>query len=348
MKKIIGLAICLGCALAMSGCTERTVTAPGGLVAKGSEKTSFDQYVVLGEYKGIQIDQIEITQEDLQSEIGRTLQDNASVSQVTDRPAELGDMVNIDYQGTQNGEAFENGTFQNQFLELGSGTFIPGFEEGLVGVMPGTQVVIPVTFPEDYWDADMAGSEAEFTVTLNYIEQMDSVPEYTDELVVELTGGELKTTEEYTEWLRKQMELDALNYRRGQLMSAILATCQFQSVPQDRLDAMTAEITEYYTNMAQDYYGETLEEYAVNSGLTLEELNDRFAIQADDNVRQAIVALAIAEREGIQVTDIECEESAKAYGYDGFSELAGIYGEQRAREVILMDKVVDYLLDESD
>ena len=73
--------------------------------------------MVLGEYKGIQIDQIEITQEDLQSEIERTLKDNASVSQVTDRPAELGDMVNIDYQGTQNGEAFENGTFQNQFLE---------------------------------------------------------------------------------------------------------------------------------------------------------------------------------------------------------------------------------------
>lgn len=115
MKRLLILSACLTGCLLLGGCTEKTLTAPK------NQTTSFDDYLVLGEYKGIQIDPIEVSEEDVQSEISRMLEDNAEVIQITDREAIQGDMVNIDYEGTQDGIAFENGSYQNQFLELGSG-----------------------------------------------------------------------------------------------------------------------------------------------------------------------------------------------------------------------------------
>ena len=212
-------------------------------------------------------------------------------------------------------------------------------------MFPGESKDISVTFPLDYWDVTMAGAPAEFHVTLNYIRQIDSIPQYTDSLVQEITEGELKTTGEYTEWLRGQMQLDAVNYRRSQLMSAVMSGCQFKGLPQDRMEAMVREVTSYYTDLAKNQYGENLEEYAAAYGMTLEELQNEFASQAEQNVQQDLVTLTIAEKENINITDLECEERAKQYGYDGFSEMAGVYGEDRARELLLMDKVRDTLLD---
>lgn len=338
MKKAVLLAVCMGSVLLMGGCTERTVTAPGNLSA------GYDEYVILGEYKGITVDPIEVTDEDVEGEIDRMLTSRAQVTQVVNRAAAIGDTVSIDYEGTQNGEAFENGSYQDQLIELGSGDFIDGFEAGIEGMFPGESKDITVTFPQDYWDVSMAGTPAEFHVTLNYIQQIDSIPEYTDSLVQDLTGGELQTKEEYTTWLRRQMEMDAVNYRRSQLMNVIMSTCQFKSIPQDRLDAMIKETTDYYTDLAQQQYGETLEEYAAAYGMTLEELQSEFAIQSEQNVQQDLATLAIAEKENIRITDVECDEMAKQYGYSGFSEMAGIYGESRSRELLLMDKVRDILL----
>lgn len=338
MKKAVLLAVCMGSALMIGGCTEKTVTAPGNLPG------GYEEYVILGEYKGITVDPVIVTEDDVQAEIDRMLTGQAQVSEIVNRAAVLGDTVNIDYEGTQNGEAFENGSYQDQLIELGSGDFIDGFEAGVEGMFPGESKDITVTFPQDYWDVSMAGMEAQFHVTLNYIQQIDSIPEYTDSLVEELTGGDLKTTEEYTTWLRRQMELDAANYRRSQLMNAIMSTCQFKSIPQDRLDAMIKETTDYYTDLAQQQYGETLEEYAAAYGMTLEQIQSEFAIQSEQNVQQDLATLAIAEKENIRITDVECDERAKEYGYTGFSEMAGIYGESRSRELLLMDKVRDTLL----
>lgn len=339
MKKAVLLAVCIGSVFMMGGCTERTVTAPGNLSG------GYDEYVILGEYKGITVDPIEVTDEDIEGEIDRMLTSRAQVTQVINRAAAIGDTVSIDYEGTQNGEAFENGSYQDQLIELGSGDFIDGFESGIEGMFPGESKDITVTFPQDYWDVSMAGKPAEFHITLNYIQQIDSIPEYTDSLVQDITEGELQTKEEYTAWLRKQMEMDAVNYRRSQLMNAIMSTCQFKSIPQDRLDAMIKETTDYYTDLAQQQYGETLEEYAAAYGMTLEELQSEFAIQSEQNVQQDLATLAIAEKENIRITDVECDEMAKQYGYTGFSEMAGIYGENRSRELLLMDKVRDILLE---
>lgn len=352
-------------AAGLTGCTEKTVSATAAAgerstkaadkESKGANKesanasvsTSYDQYVTVGNYKGIQIDPIEVTDADIQAQIQQYLQQEAEEIQVTDRVAALGDVVNIDYVGYMDGEAFEGGSYQGQYLELGSGDFIPGFEDGLVGVMPGEEVTIPLTFPEDYWDSEMAGKPTEFDVKLNYIYELDesSAPEFTDELVQTWTGGELSTTKEYEDWLTNYMKMDALNYRRSQLMEQIMANCTFSSLPEDRLAAMTEEVTEYYTEMAQEQYGETLEEFATAEGMTLEQFQEELAYQAEESVKQVVVALAIAEAEGITVTDEECEASALSYGYEGFSAIVEAYGEDRAREIVLMDKVIDGLLE---
>ncbi|WP_180994793.1 trigger factor [Clostridium sp. chh4-2] len=339
MKKAVLLAVCIGSACMIGGCTAKTVTAPG------NHSAGYDEYVILGEYKGITVDPVTVTEEDVDAEINRMLTSRAQISQVTDRAAAMGDTVSIDYEGTQNGEAFENGSYQDQLIELGSGNFIDGFEAGIEGMFPGESKDITVTFPQDYWDVSMAGTEAEFHITLNYIRQIDSIPEYTDSLVQELTGGDLTTTAEYTAWLRGQMELDAVNYRRSQLMNAIMASSQFKDLPQNRIEAMAKELNVYYTDVAQQQYGETLEEYAAAYGMSLEDFQNELAMQAEQNVQQDLVTLAISEKENILITDVECEERAKQYGYDGFSEMAGIYGEERARELLLMDKVRDTLLD---
>lgn len=339
----IGLALM---AAGMTGCTTSKVDE--GAVSKDEKtvSTNYDDYVTLGAYKGISIDPIEVTDDDIRSEIDYYLEQEADIIEVTDRAAELGDVVNIDYVGRIDGEAFEGGSYQGDSLELGSGDFIEGFEEGLVGVMPGETVVIPLTFPDDYWDAEKAGVDSEFEVTVNYIEQVGDMPEFTDELVVEWTGGDLTTTGEYEDWLRTQMEMDALNYRRNEYMQAVMAECEFTAMPETRYNDMVTEITEYYTTMASEQYGETLEEFASAMGMTLDELETEISTQAEESVAQLMVVLAIADAEGITVTDDECEEKALSYGYTGFDKIIEQYGEERAKEIVLMDKVIDRMMEE--
>lgn len=356
-----GAVLCIGIAMAaaaVTGCTKSQVTNEeiknGGKSLSGSESadysgsesTDYFQYVTLGEYKGIQVEPIVITDEDLQTELSYQLEQDAAVSEVTDRAAAIGDVVNIDYVGTIDGVEFEGGSYQGDSLELGSGAFIEGFEEGLVGVMPGDTIMIPLTFPEDYWDAEMAGQEAEFAVTINYIEEVTSVPDFTDELVIEWTGGELTTTKQYEDWLRNQMEMDALNYRRSQYMQTVMSNSQINALPEDRVEAMVQEITDYHASMVNAQYGISLEEYISASGMTQDEFEEELYPQAEESVAQLLVVLAIADAEGITITDEECEEQAIVYGYTGFSDVIEQYGEERAKEIVLMDKVIDMMMDE--
>lgn len=338
-EKGMGAAVCMAAAIlaagaALTGCGE------------GDNGQAVSSPVVLGEYQGILIDPIEVTDEDVEQEIHRMLEAQASVSEVRNRPAAMGDVVDIDYVGRQGGEAFENGSYQDQLLELGSGAFIPSFEEQIAGMLPGETRFIQVTFPEDYWDGTMAGGEAEFEVTLNYIRELSDIPEYTDALAAEITDGELTTAQEYTDWLRGQMELEALSYRRYQLMEAVMAVCQVNTIPEERLDMLTEELENYYTAVAREQYGQSLEEYAQGVGMTLSEFESELALQAQSNAAQDIVTLAIAEKENIQLTDEECEARANQYRYEGFAGMAELYGEERARELLLMDKVRDVLLGE--
>lgn len=338
MKKIVITAACIAMA-ALAGCTAKTEIAPD---AGGSGK--YGKYLTLGEYKGIEVDAITVKDEEVQAEIDYILKQNGSMTQITDRAVKEGDAVNLDYTGTVDGTPFDGGSAQGQRLEIGSGQFIPGFEEGLVGAMPGEQIKVPVTFPEDYWNAGMAGVSAVFDVNVNYIEEFTDIPEFDDAFVVQYTGGDLTTTDQLLDWLRGQMEADAKNHMRGQYYEAILAGCQVKGYPEDMMELILAEVNRYYEDFAQYNYGMSLTDYNASVGMSEADMKERITQEAQNSVAQSMILETIAELENITISSEECEQGAISYGYPNFSEFAGIYGEERARSIFLMDKVLDTLI----
>ena len=330
--------MCMAAALLLAaGCTKETAVDP-------DQGEDFSKYLTLGIYKGIEIAPIEVTEEDVQSEIDYMLEHSYDADPITDRPVEQGDTVNLDYTGYLGEEAFEGGSALGALLTIGSGDFIPGFEEGLVGAVPGRELELSLTFPEEYWDEKLAGAEARFLVTVNYIEGEKRTPELTDAWIEERTNGDLHSVEEYRTWLREQMEQDALNQRRSLMLKTVIESSEIKGYPEDRLQAMKDEISKYYEDYASYQYGMTLEEYTASMGQSLEAFMLQVTEAAQESVAQTMVTLTIAKQENIDVTEEECNQGAVFYGYQDFDEFAEYYGEERAREVILMDKVVDWML----
>lgn len=340
MKRIVITAACIAMA-ALAGCTEKSEIVPDS-----GSNDKYGQYLTLGEYKGIKVDELTVKDEDIQKEIDYILKQNGSMVQITDRAVKEGDVVNLDYTGTIDGTPFEGGSAQGQRLEIGSGQFIPGFEEGLIGVAPGEQAQVPVTFPEDYWNAGMAGVSAVFDVKVNYIEEYTDIPEFNDAFVAQYTGGELTTTAQLTDWLREQMEADSRNHMRGQYYEAILSGCEVKGYPEDMMELIRAEVNDYYENFALYNYGMSLKEYNESVGMSEADMEEKLAQETKSSVAQSMILETIAARENITISDEECEQGAVSYGYPNFAEFAGIYGEERARVIFLMDKVLDTLISE--
>ena len=186
MKKRMGLLVCLLFTAAfLGGCGGKYTTL---------EELNTDKYVTLGEYKGLEISVpvMEVTDDYIDNYIGFILSSQSQWEVVSeDRPAKMGDMVNIDYVGKIDGEAFAGGTDQGYDLQLGSGAFIPGFEEGLVGAVKGETRDVTLTFPDPYLNnPDMSGAEAVFTVTINEMKEK-RMPELKYDFVVYLWLEEL-------------------------------------------------------------------------------------------------------------------------------------------------------------
>ena len=182
-KKIIAALVGICTVVVMTGC--------------GNKGISNDK-ITIKQYKGLEVekvDPVEVTDTDVEDSINSTLQTKSTQNDITDRPAQEGDVVTIDYEGKKDGVAFDGGTAQDQQLELGSGSFIDGFEDGIVGHNIGETFDLNLTFPEDYKSEDLAGQAVVFTVTLDKISEV-IVPELTDELVAELSES-AKTIEDY-------------------------------------------------------------------------------------------------------------------------------------------------------
>ena len=173
-KKIIAALIGICTVVVMTGC--------------GNKGISNDK-ITIKQYKGLEVekvDPVEVTDTDVEDSINSTLQTKSTQNDITDRPAQEGDVVTIDYEGKKDGVAFEGGTAQDQQLKIGSNSFIAGFEEGIIGHNIGETFDLNLTFPENYQKEDLAGQPVVFTVTLDKIAEV-IVPELTDELVAELS-----------------------------------------------------------------------------------------------------------------------------------------------------------------
>lgn len=268
--------------------------------------------VTLGEYKGLDIhkDEVNVTDEDVEAELSK-VQDRFAdwVLREEGQPAEDGDQVTIDFVGKKDGEPFEGGSGENYPLELGSNTFIPGFEEQLVGVKTDDVKDVTVTFPEDYQAADLAGKEAVFTVTVHDIKYKDR-PEVNDELIAQLKRDGVETVEKFKEVtkedLTKERERAADEKFTNDLMEAICDNATVE-IPAVMIENEVDNLYRDFTNRMQQS-GFTAEQYFAATGQTEADLKATMRPDAQRRVKGSLVLDAVIKAENIEISDEDVEK----------------------------------------
>ena len=279
--------------------------------------------VKIGQYKGIKVEKVEynVSDEDLENEVKKLLERNSREVEVTDRPAGSGDITVIDYSGSVDGVKFDGGTAQNQTLVLGSGAFIPGFEEQVVGMNIGEEKDITVKFPDDYHAENLKGKEAVFTVKLHEI-KIKELPELNDEFIKDATGEEsveaykASTMAKLKEANDKKTETETEN----KLLDAICATAEVE-IPEvlveRQIDALVQDME--YRMM---YSGLRLEDYLKYVGKTMEEYRQGFKEQATKQVKSQLVIDKIIRDENITATEEEIDSQLEKMASDAGKTLA--------------------------
>ena len=272
--------------------------------------------VTLGEYKGVEVEktEAEVTDEQVQAELNQMAQNVASTETV-ERAAEMGDTANIDFEGFDNGVAFEGGKGENFDLKLGSGSFVPGFEEQIVGMNVGEEKDIDITFPEDY-HAELAGKAVVFHVKLNKL-SVTNVPAIDDELAKDVS--EFETLEE----LKADIRAKKLESMRKQIENAFEQSVVDKVTENATVDVPSALVdAELDTQMERFAYqlqmsGYSVEQYAKMMGGDLNTMRQAFKPMAEKQAKANVVLEKIAEVENITVTDEDVEneyaELAKSY-----------------------------------
>lgn len=268
--------------------------------------------VTLGEYKGLDIhkDEVNVTDEDVEAELSK-VQDRFAdwVLREEGQPAEDGDQVTIDFVGKKDGEPFEGGSGENYPLELGSNTFIPGFEEQLVGVKTDDVKDVTVTFPEDYQAADLAGKEAVFTVTVHDIKYKDR-PEVNDELIAQLKRDGVETVEKFKEVtkedLTKERERAADEKFTNDLMGTISDNATVE-IPAVMIENEVDNLYRDFTNRMQQS-GFTAEQYFAATGQTEADLKATMRPDAQRRVKGSLVLDAVIKAENIEISDEDVEK----------------------------------------
>ncbi len=312
-------------------------------------------YVTLGEYKGVSvdIDEPEVTDEYLDGYIDYVLSYDAVSVEVADRSVETGDTVNIDYEGKMDGVAFEGGTAQGADLTIGSGRFIDGFEDGIIGMEIGETRDLELCFPDPYTNPDLAGKPVVFTVTVNSI-TVKETPELTDEYVAGLGIEECSTTEEFRDYvydvLMEQAKESFENERMNAALEIAEANAVFGDIPQGMLSRMNETLTSNISAYAS-MYGMEIGDYVANAyGGSADTYQEVLLEQARMMAQRYIMMAAIAEAENIEVTDAELEESIAEetaayadYGYESEEAYRETVDEEAYREYLLVQKVADFL-----
>lgn len=266
--------------------------------------------VTLGDYKGIKLDKVEynVTVDDVQAEIDRARKQAGRRVEVTDRAVENGDIVNLDYSGSADGVKFDGGTAQGQELVIGSGSFIPGFEDGMVGMNVGETKDITVKFPENYHAENLAGKDAVFTVTVNKVEK-EELPELNDEFAKEVS--KFDTLDEYRADVEKRLTEE--NTRRAdaenenKLVEAIVNNASVE-IPSCMIEHQLDHIVEEMRyRLSYMYRGMKLEDYLKYTGGTIEELREARKADAERDVKTRLTLEAIVKAENLDVTDAEVE-----------------------------------------
>lgn len=264
--------------------------------------------VKIGSYKGLEIKKYEynVTEEEIKTEADKILLREAKTVDVTDRVCRSGDTVNIDFAGSVDGELFAGGSMEKYDLELGSGSFIPGFEEQVEGMKIGEEKDIVVTFPADYQADNLRGKDATFHIKLHAIKGKE-LPSLTDEYVKKHAGSE--TVAAYMERVKERLERKAENDSRDQtensILQAICATCECE-IPQAMIESEVDVIVRDFAQRLA-YQGLQLKDYVEYMGQTMEQFRAQFAEQAKSRVLTQLVIEKIIKDEKITATQEEIE-----------------------------------------
>lgn len=265
--------------------------------------------VKLGKYKGVEIEKLEapkVSEEDIEKELKRQQDANAKIVDVTDRPVQNGDMIKLDFAGTVDGEAFEGGKAENYDLTIGSGSFIPGFEDQLVGMNIGEEKNVNVTFPEDYGQKDLAGKAAVFACKVNAIKEK-KLPELNDEFADEVS--EFSTLDEYKKDIEKNLLVRAEEqYKQTKENAAVAAAVADADIeiPDAMLETQAESLVNEFAQNLQ-MQGMNIDMYLQYTGLQKDQLVEQFKPQAKTRIQNSLVLEAVAKAENIEASDEDLE-----------------------------------------
>ena len=307
--------------------------------------------VKLGEYKGVEVAAVDatVTDEDVDKDIAATQQKNARMIEVDDRAVENGDIITLDFEGSVDGVPFDGGKGEDYELEIGSGTFIPGFEDQLVGAEIGADVNVNVTFPEEYHAENLKGKDAVFACKVKNI-KVRELPELDDDFASEVS--EFETMADYRADVRKKLEEAAENKAKAEIENEVIEKV-VENAEFDLPDAMIdAQVDNTINDFAQrlQYQGMNLDMYLQYTGSNLEAMKAQFRPQAEKQVSGSLVLEAVMNAEGIETTPEELElvlvDMSKKYNMelDKIKELLQDAEMERIKKDLALQKTITMLV----
>ena len=310
--------------------------------------------VKLGEYKGIEVEKADmvVTEEEIQAELEKERDKNARLVTVEDRPAEEGDTVKIDFDGSVDGVAFDGGKGENYPLVLGTGNFIEGFEDQIVGHSTGDEFDVNVTFPENYHAKDLAGKPALFKCVLHEIQRKE-LPELDDEFASEVS--EFDTLDAFKEDIKKRLsdtkQKSAAAQNEDAVIKKVIENAAIE-IPAPMLETQIDNLVNDYARRMQAQ-GLDFRKYLEYTGQTMDQVRDQFRDQADERIRTRLVLEEIVKAENIEIAEEAVENEirriAEQYKQD-FEKLNETIGEEERKSMELdlkIQEAVDFLVAEA-
>ena len=305
---------------ALDECEEDIVSSPEIDVTQIEKGKSFiftatvalKPEVKLGKYKGVKVEaaEVTVTDEEVDAKIEKERENNARTIEVTDRPVKDGDMTILDFEGFVDGVAFDGGKGENYPLTIGSGAFIPGFEEQLVGAEIGKEVEVNVTFPEDYQAEELKGKAAVFKCTIKEIKEKE-LPALDDEFASEVS--EFDTLEEYKKDVKETLTIEkekaAREAKEAAVIDAIIADSDMD-IPEAMVTTQQKQMIDEFAQRMQ-MQGLSMEQYFQFTGATLDKMMEQVRPQAETRIKSRLVLEAVAAKEGIEATEEDYEEEIK-------------------------------------
>ena len=340
-----------------AGDTEDTTEDLTDVSTVSTKDINAEDFVTIGDYSSLEVpvdvynfsDEDVTTQKQTEFESYVEYMDAYEYAATEKTTVESGDIVNLNYCGKKDGEAFDGGTAEGAHLEIGSGAFIPGFEDGLIGHAVGEEFDLPLTFPEGYQNEELAGKDVIFEIKLNSIDEK-SMPEMTDEMIAGM-GMEFQTVDAYKEGMKEYLQTtcDEQNKsnRESTVWETVYALCEVKDAPSELVEDAKTRIkanTEKYA----EYYQMELEEFIQQSmGVTMEEYETQVEEASQASAKEKLAVAAIAKQAGITLTDEDvstyAQEEYESFGYDSVEAMYADVGSGPYYDYVLAEKVNEYL-----